>query len=116
MWPCRTVAVGQPLPLLTRFPLTHRVASGSCEEISFMGRAIGLGSRRLVAAFLALAAAIVAVGQGAANGEHGKLLTPEASLNLRSVSELQFSPGGARLAFEVAGPPKGAGRVEHISI
>src|SRR6267143_598338 len=80
-----------------------------------MGRAIGLGSHGL-GAFIALAAAVVAFGQGAANGEHGKLLTPEASLNLRSVSELQFSPGGARLAFVVTEPAKGTGRLRHIWI
>ena len=80
-----------------------------------MGRAIGLGSHGL-AAFSALAAAVVVFGQGAADGEHGKLLTPEASLNLRSVSELQFSPGGARLAFVVTEPAKGTGRLRHIWI
>src|SRR6267154_6764536 len=80
-----------------------------------MGRAIGFGSRGL-AAFIAQAAAVVAFGQDAANGEHGKLLTPEASLNLRSVSELQFSPGGARLAFVVTEPAKGTGRLRHIWI
>ncbi len=36
-----------------------------------------------------------------------KLLTPEASLNLRSISDLQFSPDGNRLAFVVTEPAKG---------
>lgn len=46
--------------------------------------------------------------------EQGKVLTPEASLNLRSISDLQFSPGGTRLAFVVTEPPKGTGRLGHI--
>lgn len=43
-----------------------------------------------------------------------KMLTPEASLNLRSISDLQFSPDGARVAFVVAEPPKGERRARHI--
>src|SRR5712671_7910465 len=45
-----------------------------------------------------------------------KLLTPEASLNLRSISDLQFSPDGNRLAFVVTEPAKGEGRARHIWI
>jgi dipeptidyl aminopeptidase/acylaminoacyl peptidase len=41
-------------------------------------------------------------------------LTPEASLNIRSISELQFSPDGSRLAFVVTEPPKGTTRARHI--
>ena len=43
-----------------------------------------------------------------------KLLTPEASLNLRSISDLQFSPDGNRLAFVVTEPAKGERRARHI--
>src|SRR6267378_7284676 len=43
-----------------------------------------------------------------------KLLTPEASLNIRTISDLQFSPSGAQLAFVVAEPPKGDRRARHI--
>jgi dipeptidyl aminopeptidase/acylaminoacyl peptidase len=43
-----------------------------------------------------------------------KLLTPDASLNLRSISDLQFSPDGSRLAFVVSEPPKGERRARHI--
>ena len=43
-----------------------------------------------------------------------KLLTPEASLNLRSISDLQFSPDGARVAFVVTEPPKGSERPRHV--
>jgi dipeptidyl aminopeptidase/acylaminoacyl peptidase len=44
------------------------------------------------------------------------MLTPEASLNLRNVADLQFSPDGARLAFVVTEPAKGTGRLRHIWI
>jgi dipeptidyl aminopeptidase/acylaminoacyl peptidase len=55
-----------------------------------------------------------AYGQGEAAGQEGKLLTPEASLNLRSIADLQYSPDGTRLAFVVTEPSKGAGRARHI--
>jgi dipeptidyl aminopeptidase/acylaminoacyl peptidase len=45
-----------------------------------------------------------------------KLFTPEASLSLRSISDLQFSPDGSRLAFVVSEPPKGERRARHIWI
>src|SRR5437879_11409246 len=45
-----------------------------------------------------------------------KLLTPEASLNLRNISDLQFSPDGNRLAFVVTEPAKGELRARHIWI
>jgi len=47
---------------------------------------------------------------------NGKLLTPEGSLNVRSISDLQFSPDGSRLAFVVAEPPKEKGRARHVWI
>jgi dipeptidyl aminopeptidase/acylaminoacyl peptidase len=43
-----------------------------------------------------------------------KPLTPEESLNVRSITDLQFSPDGSRLAFVVAEPPKGTVRPRHI--
>src|SRR5713101_3755737 len=48
--------------------------------------------------------------------EGPKLLTPEASLNLRSISDLQFSPDGNRLAFVVTEPAKGERRARHTWI
>jgi dipeptidyl aminopeptidase/acylaminoacyl peptidase len=54
------------------------------------------------------------VAQEPSKAEGPKLLTPEASLNLRSISDLQFSPDGSRLAFVVSEPPKGERRARHI--
>ncbi len=45
-----------------------------------------------------------------------KLLTAEASLNLRTVADLLFSPDGGRLAFVVTEPAKGTERMRHIWI
>jgi dipeptidyl aminopeptidase/acylaminoacyl peptidase len=47
-------------------------------------------------------------------GSQPKLLTPEASMNLRAISDLRFSPDGERLAFVVMEPPKNTGRARHI--
>ena len=55
-----------------------------------------------------------AAGQDTSTAEKNALLTPQASLNLRSISDLQFSPDGTRLAFVVAEPPKGTVRARHI--
>jgi len=52
--------------------------------------------------------------QEAAKPSEPKLLTPETSLNLRSISDLQFSPDGNRVAFVVTEPPKGEQRARHI--
>jgi dipeptidyl aminopeptidase/acylaminoacyl peptidase len=43
-----------------------------------------------------------------------KVLTPEALLNLRRLSSLEFSPDGTRVAFVVAEPAKGDQRSSHI--
>jgi dipeptidyl aminopeptidase/acylaminoacyl peptidase len=63
-----------------------------------------------------LALSGVAFAQEKPAPDAAKLLTPEASLNLRSISDLQFSPNGARVAFVVAEPPKGERRARHIWI
>ena len=61
-----------------------------------------------------LALAGIAVGQEKSAADAAKLLTPEASLNLRSISDLQFSSDGTRVAFVVAEPAKGERRARHI--
>src|SRR4029077_18570787 len=75
-------------------------------------------------AAISVAAAALALGQGATNDGQKKMLTPEASLSLRTVADLQFSPdpgtslgaGGGRLAFVVTEPAKGTERLRHIWI
>jgi dipeptidyl aminopeptidase/acylaminoacyl peptidase len=54
------------------------------------------------------------LAQEAPKADSAKLLTPETSLNLRAISDLQFSPDGTRLAFVVSEPPKGERRARHI--
>ena len=76
-----------------------------------MNRFLSAGGLLVV---LALAMSILAQEPPKATGP--KLLTPEASLNLRSISDLQFSPDGNRLAFVVTEPAKGERRARHIWI
>lgn len=64
--------------------------------------------------FCVLAIAGITSARQASNADSAKLLTPEASLSLRSISDLQFSPDGARVAFVVMDPPKGERRARHI--
>ena len=65
-----------------------------------------------VLALLLMGNAIAA--QEPAGGDAPKSLTPDASLNLRFISDLQLSPDGARLAFVVSDAPKGEHRTQHI--
>ncbi len=68
-------------------------------------------------ALLALCAVVSsALAQEQPKAGAPKLLTPEASLNLRSISDLQFSPDGNHLAFVVTEPAKGERRARHIWI
>src|SRR5258706_306124 len=69
-----------------------------------------------VALLLTEGFSVAAGAQGAPAVDAGKTLTPEASLNLRNVADLQFSSGGERLAFVVTEPAKGTGRLSHIGI
>src|SRR5882757_3865557 len=69
--------------------------------------------------FLLLALGAVSTSlraQDSPKSDGPKLLTPEASLNLRNISDLQFSPDGYRLAFVVTEPAKGEHRARHIWI
>src|ERR1700736_6306574 len=75
-----------------------------------------------VALLLGAGFSVAGRGQGAPSDGQKKMLTPEASLNLRTVADLQYSPDpsilvGAswgRLAFVVMEPAKGTGRLRHI--
>jgi dipeptidyl aminopeptidase/acylaminoacyl peptidase len=73
-------------------------------------------SSRAAGILMVVAAGLTPLGfaQDSPAGGKAKLLTPEASLNIRSISELQFSPDGSRLAFVVTEPPKGTTRARHI--
>jgi dipeptidyl aminopeptidase/acylaminoacyl peptidase len=64
--------------------------------------------------FFVLAIAGTTSARQASNADSAKQLTPEASLNLRSISDLQFSPDGTRVAFVVMDPSKGERRARHI--
>jgi dipeptidyl aminopeptidase/acylaminoacyl peptidase len=77
------------------------------------------GGMRLGAAMALIGGAVLFLGptRGWAQGDgEKKLLTPEASLNLRGISDLQYSPDGKRLAFVVQEPAKGQSRKRHIWI
>jgi dipeptidyl aminopeptidase/acylaminoacyl peptidase len=63
---------------------------------------------------IALALGNFAAAQEPSKSNAPKPLTPEASLDLRTISDLQFSPDGNRLAFVVTEPPKGDRRARHI--
>jgi dipeptidyl aminopeptidase/acylaminoacyl peptidase len=43
-----------------------------------------------------------------------KPLTAQQAINTRAISDLRFSPDGARVAMLVSEPPKGAARLRHI--
>jgi dipeptidyl aminopeptidase/acylaminoacyl peptidase len=68
------------------------------------------------AIFAAIALAGLATAQEKPSPDSAKPLTPEASLTLRHISDLQFSPDGSRLAFVVTEPPKAEKRPRHIWI
>jgi dipeptidyl aminopeptidase/acylaminoacyl peptidase len=72
---------------------------------------------RAAIALLGAVALFLAPTRGLAQDDGDKkLLTPEASLNLRAIADLQYSPDGKRLAFVVTEPAKGQGRKRHIWI
>jgi dipeptidyl aminopeptidase/acylaminoacyl peptidase len=75
-------------------------------------------SRLLSAAalFVLTILGLPSVAQESPKAAGPKLLTPEASLNLRNISDLQFSPDGSRLAFVVTEPAKGERRARHVWI
>lgn len=62
----------------------------------------------------AIAVVPAAHAQDKSATEGPKQLTAEAAINLRTVTDLQFSPDGERLVFVVTEPPKGDRRPRHI--
>jgi Tol biopolymer transport system component len=73
-----------------------------------------LSSRLAGLALVALGLVPRAGAQQNPVADRAKLLTPEAALNVRSISDLQFSPDGTRLAFVLVEPPKSSSRARHI--
>jgi len=61
-----------------------------------------------------IATASPMLGQEKSAAPTPKMLTPEATINLRTIADLQFSPDGKRLAFVVTEAPKGDRRARHI--
>ena len=66
------------------------------------------------AAVLILVFCSVATPQESQGSSKSKSLTPEALIALRRISDLEFSPDGARVTFVVTDPPKGDQRPRHI--
>src|SRR5438552_89917 len=63
-----------------------------------------------------MAIALPILAQEPSKSAGPKLLTPEVALNLRNISDLQFSADGSRLAFVVTEPARGERRARHIWI
>ena len=78
--------------------------------------AAGRTGTSLTGAIFALLAGILvaAVGTARAGAEEGKALTAEAAVTLRSISDLEMSADGSRVAFVVTEPPTDDGRARHI--
>src|SRR5271154_4665290 len=68
----------------------------------------------VAALLLAISSMVSAPPQDSTAPTQQNPLTPEASLNLRFLSDLQLSPDGTRLAFVVTEPPTDDGRATHI--
>jgi dipeptidyl aminopeptidase/acylaminoacyl peptidase len=69
-------------------------------------------SVRALFAFVLLTEPLLA--QESNKADATKYLTPDTSLSLRGISDLQFSPDGSRLALVVSEAPKGELRARHI--
>src|SRR5579859_5955443 len=63
---------------------------------------------------LALALAVATNAQERIDARSAKPLAAETAIHLRTISDLQFSPDGERLAFVVTEPPQGDRRARHI--
>src|SRR5579871_4585477 len=76
----------------------------------------GSPTRALAVLLVAFGLAHATRGLASPAADQSKILTPETSLNIRSISDLQFSPDGTRLAFVVTEPAKGSDRARHVWI
>jgi dipeptidyl aminopeptidase/acylaminoacyl peptidase len=96
-------------------PVTGSTGTPACARLH-PHRQITLVATTLATLLLALSLAFAnpANAQNAPTPTQQKPLTPEASLNLRFLSDLQLSPDGTRLAFVVTEPPTDDGRATHI--
>ena len=70
----------------------------------------------LAALVLSISIASFTAAAQSAVAQEKKPLTVEASLTLRQISDLEYSPDGTRLAFAVTEPPRGAERQKHVWI
>jgi dipeptidyl aminopeptidase/acylaminoacyl peptidase len=70
----------------------------------------GFASRAVLLVVLFFPAAVSAQ----ADSDPRKPMTPEALINLRRLSDVEFSPDGKRLALVVSEPPKADQRASHI--
>jgi dipeptidyl aminopeptidase/acylaminoacyl peptidase len=112
----------QPLAPCPRTPQHVTVAFSSAGTLNHIGpgACARLQPHHQVTSIVAIVATLlfsITAFANAANAQDAsptKLLTPEASLNLRFISDLQLSPDGSRLAFVVTEPPTDDGRASHI--
>jgi dipeptidyl aminopeptidase/acylaminoacyl peptidase len=73
-----------------------------------------IGHRLATRLLLAIWALVAPGARGQDPPARLDVLTPELSLTLRQLSDLQFSPDGERLAFVVTEPPDSGGAGRHI--
>jgi dipeptidyl aminopeptidase/acylaminoacyl peptidase len=77
-------------------------------------RSLGRAGRNMAMAAALLPCAVASTTHAQDTSGEQKPLTPESSLNLKFLSDLQLSPDGNRLAFVVTEPPTDDGRATHI--
>ena len=70
--------------------------------------------KRVVLASAILAASSVLLTAAASPQAPAPPLTPEQTLDRRTIGDLEFSPDGAHLVFTVTEPPKGTTRPRHV--
>jgi hypothetical protein len=101
---CRNITPGVDLAII-------------CSYIpDFSNRGCSMQRLSLAVVVFGMATSAVMARQQEAAANAGKKLTPETSLDLRTISDLQFSPDGTRVAFVVTEPPSAERRARHIWI